>query len=67
MEDLKWDVDFLLCIGDGKTDEVLFNGLNQDWQYTITVGRKRTDARYCVDNVKEVDEFLNEIAGAFDQ
>lgn len=60
LQDLS-DVEFLLCIGDGKNDESLFTSLNKDWEYTVTVGKKRTEAGYYVENVKEVQDFLNRV------
>jgi trehalose 6-phosphate synthase/phosphatase len=59
LQDLEFDVDFLVCIGDGKHDENLFINLGLDWQYTVTVGKKRTEAKYFVDGLKDVEDFLN--------
>ncbi|KAI9334963.1 glycosyltransferase family 20-domain-containing protein [Obelidium mucronatum] len=62
-------VDFFCCIGDGKTDEVVFQYLNDGFGVddgggqgviTCTVGRKQTEARYFLDGVKGVELFLNE-------
>ncbi len=51
--------DFLLFIGDGKTDEVVFSMLKETfYAVTCTVGRKKTDAKFYLDNVKEVEQLL---------
>lgn len=56
------DSDFTLCIGDGKNDEGLFTLLSESsWQYTVTVGKKRTDARFYVDGVKDVEALIQDI------
>ncbi|RUP48961.1 glycosyltransferase family 20-domain-containing protein [Jimgerdemannia flammicorona] len=53
------DIDFILCIGDGKTDEVVFNLLN-DYPdaITSTVGKKQTEARFYLEDVREVEKLL---------
>ncbi|KAJ1961707.1 Trehalose-6-P synthase/phosphatase complex synthase subunit [Dispira parvispora] len=57
------DIDFILCIGDGKGDEVVFSLLsNNDHAITSTVGRKQTEAKYFVDDVKHVEEILEHLA-----
>ncbi|KAJ3222652.1 Trehalose-6-P synthase/phosphatase complex synthase subunit, partial [Clydaea vesicula] len=47
------DVDFLLCIGDGKTDEIVFqvliDSLEESIVNTCTVGKKQTLAKYYVE------------------
>lgn len=57
------DCDFLLCIGDGKTDEVVFQYLEETIPlcYTCTVGKKQTEARYYVDSVKDVQLLIQEL------
>ncbi|KAJ3392965.1 Trehalose-6-P synthase/phosphatase complex synthase subunit [Entophlyctis sp. JEL0112] len=76
-------VDFFCSIGDGKTDEVLFQYLNETFGgdtplddsvvpmtekppayqvVTCTVGKKQTNAKWVLDNVKEVERFLDEFA-----
>ncbi|OZJ01877.1 hypothetical protein BZG36_05018 [Bifiguratus adelaidae] len=52
-------VDFIFCIGDGKTDEVVFSLLN-DYPnpITCTVGKKQTEAKYYIENVREVEKLL---------
>ncbi|KAJ3009031.1 UNVERIFIED_CONTAM: Trehalose-6-P synthase/phosphatase complex synthase subunit [Siphonaria sp. JEL0065] len=61
-------VDFFACIGDGKTDEVVFQYLNDGFGedggvVTCTVGRKQTEARYYLEGVKGVEVFLGEFCG----
>lgn len=58
------DADFLLCIGDGKNDEGLFSLLTEPWQYTVTVGKKRTEAHYFVDSVRDVEMLITDLANA---
>lgn len=58
------DIDFVLCIGDGKTDEAVFsliNGLNCNHYYTATVGKKQTEAKYYIDGVTDVQSLLNDL------
>jgi len=58
------DIDFVLCIGDGKTDEPVFtllNGYNANDYYTATVGKKQTEAKFYIENVSEVQGLLNEL------
>ncbi len=56
-----------LSVGDDRTDEDMFSALNQlpvsqgVTVTTCTVGRKRTDAKYYVDNVDEVIELLEKL------
>lgn len=56
------DIDFILCVGDGKTDEVVFSYLN-DIPNTITcsVGKKQTEAKFFIENVKEVEKLLESL------
>jgi len=57
------EVDFLLAIGDGKTDEVVFQLLEKSPHgITSTVGKKQTKARYYLDNVDEVRLLLATLA-----
>lgn len=53
---------FILAIGDGKTDEVVFS-LLRDYPnaLTCTVGRKQTEALYYLDNVTQVENILNSL------
>ncbi|ORX95026.1 hypothetical protein K493DRAFT_220088 [Basidiobolus meristosporus CBS 931.73] len=57
------ETDFIFCVGDGKTDEVVFNVLNEMAQDTITatVGKKQTDAQYYLDGVREVTTLLKQL------
>ncbi|KAJ3210692.1 Trehalose-6-P synthase/phosphatase complex synthase subunit [Clydaea vesicula] len=54
----KQELDFLLCIGDGKTDEAVFQVLTDSLEESIvntcTVGKKQTLAKYYVESVKDV-------------
>jgi trehalose 6-phosphate synthase/phosphatase len=58
------EVDFILCIGDGKTDEPVFSLLNEisHGSFTSTVGKKQTEAKYCLDNVGNVQSLLEKLA-----
>lgn len=54
-------IDFLLCIGDTKSDESIFALLNEmDNCITSTVGKKKskTKAKYYVDDVEDVRGIL---------
>ncbi|KAJ3130702.1 Trehalose-6-P synthase/phosphatase complex synthase subunit [Physocladia obscura] len=59
-------VDFACCIGDGKTDEVLFQYLNETFSdenqqsVTCTVGKKLTNAKFYLGTVRDVEIFLEE-------
>ncbi|CAG8455562.1 11472_t:CDS:2 [Ambispora leptoticha] len=57
-------VDFILCVGDGKTDEPVFSLLKESYPNSITstVGKKRTEAKTYIDNVKDVQKLLNTLA-----
>jgi len=53
------EVDFLLCVGDGKTDESIFALLgNLEYCISCTVGKKATKAHYYLDTVDEVKWLL---------
>lgn len=52
--------DFILAIGDDWTDEYLFKELPDD-SVTIKVGTDRSEAKYYVDNFREVRGFLNKL------
>ncbi|PKK77860.1 hypothetical protein RhiirC2_731063 [Rhizophagus irregularis] len=58
------EVDFILCIGDGKTDEPVFSLLKEisPDSITSTVGKKQTEAKYCLDNVGNVQSLLERLA-----
>jgi len=54
------DIDFMLCIGDGKTDEAVFAALDEfPFRITSTVGKKQTKAQYYLDTVDEVKMLLS--------
>ena len=52
----------MLFIGNGKADEALFSTLSDELHHTVTVGRKRTEAKAYVDSVKEVEDLLFKFA-----
>ncbi|KAG9287457.1 hypothetical protein G9A89_023829 [Geosiphon pyriformis] len=56
-------VDFILCIGDGKTDEPVFSFLKETHPKSITstVGKKQTEAKHYNDNVKDVEKLLRHL------
>ena len=57
------DCDFLLCIGDGKTDEVVFQHIEEfPNAVTCTVGKKQTEAHFYVESVKEVQSVLMDLS-----
>lgn len=61
------EVDFLLCIGDGKTDEPVFALLGHlPYCFTVTVGKKQTRANYYLDSVGEVHRTLVDLVHAID-
>ncbi|TPX70354.1 alpha,alpha-trehalose-phosphate synthase (UDP-forming) [Spizellomyces sp. 'palustris'] len=61
------DTDYCLCVGDGKTDEVVFQFLQHEFEgdeslITATVGKKQTEAAYYVETVKEVEKLISNMA-----
>ncbi|KAJ1928883.1 Trehalose-6-P synthase/phosphatase complex synthase subunit [Tieghemiomyces parasiticus] len=53
---------FILAIGDGKGDEVIFSMLHDNPDaITSTVGRKQTEAKYFLDDVKHVEDILEHL------
>lgn len=55
-------IDFVLCIGDGKTDEVVFSYLNEiPSSITSTVGKKQTEAQYYIPTVDLVNNLVDEL------
>ncbi len=57
-------VDFIMAIGDGKTDEVLFSLLQHDYPemaFTCTVGKKETEASFYIDSVTDVTTLLEQL------
>jgi len=58
------DIDFILCIGDGKTDEPVFtmlNSYNTNTCFTATVGKKQTEAKFYINTVGEVKNLLRDL------
>lgn len=55
------DYDFVFAIGDDWTDEFMFQELPED-SVTVKVGRQKTQARYFVDNTKNVRDILARLA-----
>ncbi|RIV23913.1 bifunctional alpha,alpha-trehalose-phosphate synthase (UDP-forming)/trehalose-phosphatase [Fibrisoma montanum] len=55
--------EFVLAIGDDRTDEDMFTALVGPNQYTIKVGRGATDANYRLDAVSQVLALLRDFAG----
>lgn len=56
------DIDFLLCIGDGQTDEIVFQVLKEsfgDRATCATVGKKQTAAQCYIEDVAQVARFLS--------
>lgn len=55
-------IDFVLCIGDGKTDEVVFSYLNEiPSSITSTVGKKQTEAQSYIPTVDLVNSLVDEL------
>ncbi|ORY16494.1 hypothetical protein LY90DRAFT_517741 [Neocallimastix californiae] len=61
------EYDFVMYIGDGKEDEVVFSYLNeitdidQDSVITAVVGKKQFNVKYYIENVEKVNELLKSI------
>ena len=55
------EYDFVFAIGDDWTDEFMFQELPED-SVTIKVGRQKTQAKYFVDNTKNVRSILKRFA-----
>jgi trehalose 6-phosphate synthase/phosphatase len=55
------DYDFVFAIGDDWTDEFMFQEL-PDNSITVKVGRQKTQAKYFVDNIKNVRDILARFA-----
>ncbi|KAJ3108898.1 Trehalose-6-P synthase/phosphatase complex synthase subunit [Phlyctochytrium bullatum] len=65
LKDLKADDSYcILCLGDGKTDEVVFHYLREEMPgaITATVGKKQTEAGYFLESVKEVESLIYSLA-----
>ncbi|CAG8630506.1 7182_t:CDS:2, partial [Diversispora eburnea] len=58
------DVDFVLCIGDGKTDEPVFALLKEMMPdcFTSTVGKKQTEANHYLESVGHVQSLMERLA-----
>lgn len=55
-------IDFIFCVGDGKTDEVVFSLLNDiPHAITSTVGKKQTEAHNYIPNVDMVNNLLDQL------
>jgi trehalose 6-phosphate synthase/phosphatase len=60
-------IDFLLCIGDSKSDESIFSFLNEiENCITSTVGRKKskTKAKYYIDGADDVQHLLETLVSS---
>ena len=55
------EYDFVFAIGDDWTDEFMFQELPED-SVTVKVGRQKTQAKYFVDNTKNVRSILKRFA-----
>lgn len=63
-------IDFILCVGDGKTDEAVFSCLGNESVVgpdvedviTCTVGQKQTEAKFYLSDVPEVETLLEDMA-----
>ncbi|KAF2077933.1 hypothetical protein CYY_000734 [Polysphondylium violaceum] len=57
-------IDFILCVGDEKTDEDLFDILddNNSSHYSISVGKKKSNAKYYVQDKSHVIKTLEMIS-----
>ncbi|KAI8589830.1 glycosyltransferase family 20-domain-containing protein [Geranomyces variabilis] len=64
------ECDYCLCVGDGKTDEVVFQLLQHEFEsppqkseqlITATVGKKQTEAEFYVETVKEVEKLIGRL------
>ncbi|KAG0262815.1 Trehalose-6-P synthase/phosphatase complex synthase subunit [Mortierella polycephala] len=73
LKDIQADVgpvDFILCVGDGKTDEAVFSCLGMENivgpeiedVITCTVGQKQTEAKFYLADVPEVESLLEDMA-----
>jgi trehalose 6-phosphate synthase/phosphatase len=59
------EIDFCLCIGDGKTDEPVFSAINHaelPGAITCTVGRKQTEANFYLSGVDQVQTVLRQLS-----
>ena len=58
------DWDFVLAIGDDRTDEDVFRVLPEESSFTVKVGLEQSAARYTLANVEEVRGLLGELVTA---
>ncbi|KAJ3242197.1 Trehalose-6-P synthase/phosphatase complex synthase subunit [Chytriomyces hyalinus] len=63
----KYECDFQLCIGDGKTDEPVFSFLNslpnsESESFTVTVGKKQTEAKYYLETIRDVEGLITTLS-----
>lgn len=56
--------DFVLALGDDKTDEYMFGSLNAETAFTIKVGKAPSRARWYLRQQKEALELLNDLVGS---
>jgi len=61
------NIDFVLAMGDDKTDEDTYDEVNKQDQvikylYTVNVEKKPSSARYYVDNQRSVIDLLTKLA-----
>lgn len=53
--------DFILAMGDSKTDEDLFEAIGTDF-FTVKIGKvHQTSARYCISNQKDIESFFTDL------
>ena len=58
-------LDFVLCVGDDSTDELMFNALNQKVGktnpklFTVTIGRKPSEASRYLDSFNDIVQLLD--------
>lgn len=60
-----FEVDFVLAVGDGKTDEIVFSMLGdclEGCAITATVGKKQTAANFYLEDVQEVSDLLTRLS-----
>jgi trehalose 6-phosphate synthase/phosphatase len=62
LNEQKWD--FILAIGDDRTDEDTFRVLPEENAYTVKVGLEQSAARYTLANVEEVRGLLEDLVKA---
>jgi trehalose 6-phosphate synthase/phosphatase len=66
LHSLRPDADFLLAVGDDRTDEDLFQRLRGESTWTVRVGEGTSSARYSVDSPTDVIAFLEALVSAAD-